>query len=209
MKRLTISVPSYGRKRGTIRSIECIAKQTIDSWEALIVGDGCPIMQDFIDSNYFSDLQKEMELRGNDLKIWNEPNNRGGSGFAITNENIKRASGEFFIFYSNDDIIKENHFENYLSQIENTDYDFVYFNSWVDPYQAERVSKFAHGHIGHSEIIVRTDFLRKMPEHTPEYGHDWLLISAMKNSGKHKKCETCPPTYWVMSTFHKREKDLD
>lgn len=209
MKRLTISVPCYGRKRGTIRSIECISKQNINGWEAFIVGDGCPIMQDFIDSNYFSDLQKHMETKGNDLKIWNEPLNRGGSGYAITNENINRANGEFFIFYANDDIILDNHFENYLSQIENTDYDFVYFNSWVQPIKNRRTSSFSYGNIGHSEIIVRTEFLKKMPKHTAQYGHDWELISSMIKSGKSKKCETCPPTYVVMSLPFSREPNLD
>lgn len=209
MKRLTISVPCYGRRRGTIRSIECISKQTIDGWEALIVGDGCPVIQDFLDSNYFSDLQKDCNNRGNDLKIWNEPINRGGSGYAITNENIKRANGEFFIFYANDDIILENHFENYLSQIKDTDYDFVYFNSWVDPVKSIRKPKLERDHIGHSELIVKTDFLRKMPEHSPEYGHDWTLISHMMKSGKYKKCEECPPTYQVMSMSYKREENLD
>jgi len=209
MKRLTVSVPSYGRKRGTIRSIECIAKQKSIGWEALVVGDGCPVIQDFLDSNYFADIQKECKFNGNDLKIWNEPTNRGNSGYAITNENIERANGKFFIFYANDDIIEENHFENYLSQIENTDFDFVYFNSWVEPHSSIRVSSFSHGRIGHSEIICRTDFLRKMPKHSPNYGHDWELIQEMVNSGKYKKCETCQPTYKVMSTYHFREKNLD
>lgn len=207
--KLTISVPCFGRRRGTIRSVECIAKQNINGWEALIVGDGCPVMQDFVDSNYFSDIQKNCESRGNIFKIWNEPINRGGCGFAITNENIQRANGEYFIFYANDDIILENHFENYLSQIDGTDYDFVYFNSWVDPLHSIRNTKLKPDHIGHSEIIVRTDFLRKMPEHNDQYGHDWTLISKMIESGKYKKCDTCPPTYKVMSLSFSREKNLD
>lgn len=209
MKKLTVSVPCYGRKRGTIRSIECIAKQNINDWEALIVGDGCPVMQDFLDSNYFSELQKECKLKGNDLKIWNEPINIGGHGYMITNNNIKIANGEFFIFYSNDDIILENHFQNYLSQIENTTYDFVYFNSWVEPYKSKRYSKLERNHIGHSEIIVRTEFLRRMPEHTSEYCHDWVLISNMLKSGIFKKCDLCPTTYNVMSLSHIREENLD
>lgn len=207
--KLTISVPCFGRRRGTIRSVECIAKQNINGWEALIVGDGCPVMQDFVDSNYFSDLQKDCESRGNILKIWNEPVNRGGCGYAITNENIKRANGEFFIFYANDDIILENHFQNYLSQIDGTEYDFVYFNSWVDPLKSIRNTKLYPDHIGHSEIIVRTDFLRNMPEHTNQYGHDWTLISKMIETGKHKKCEDCSYTYKVMSLSFVREKNLD
>lgn len=207
--RLTVSIPCYGRRRGTIRSLECIAKQSINGWEALVVGDGCPIMQDLVDSNFFADIQKECELKGNKLKIWNEPVNMGGCGFAITNSNIKIAEGEYFLFYANDDIILENHFENYLSQIEGTDYDFVYFNSWVEPLKSIRNTRLQRDCIGHSEIIVRTDFLRKMPEHNDQYGHDWTLISTMIENGKHMKCRNCPPTYMVMSLSHIREKNLD
>jgi GT2 family glycosyltransferase len=207
-KRLTISVPCFGRRKGTIRAIECIAKQTLDGWQALVTGDGCSIMQDFVDSNYFADLQKECSKRGNDLIITNNKINQGGHGFAITNENIMLALGKYFIFYANDDVILPNHFENYLSPIEDTDYDFVFFNSLVVPTNQVRYSQLQYGHIGHSELIIRTDFLRQMPKHNQEYGHDWNLIEQMAKSGKHFKSEN-PISYLVMSLPNNREKDID
>ena len=54
--RLTLSMASYGRPQRTIRAINSIANQNINGWEALVIGDGCPVMQDFIDSDYFEDL---------------------------------------------------------------------------------------------------------------------------------------------------------
>ena len=54
--RLTISMPCFGRPQRTIRAIESICNQTINGWEALVVGDGCSVMQDYIFSNYFSDF---------------------------------------------------------------------------------------------------------------------------------------------------------
>ena len=207
--RLSVSMPCFGRPQRTIRAINCIANQSINGWEALVIGDGCPIMQDFIDSDYFKDIIEMCSYNGNDLIIENNSVNQGGHGFAITNNNIKIAQGEYFTFFANDDIILPNHFENYLSQIENTDLDFVYFNSEVKPTNSLRVSRLEYGMIGHSELIVRTEFIRQMPTHNEHYGHDWALIQSMMLNGKHKKAENSPATYHVMSLSDRREQGID
>ena len=207
--RLTVSMPCFGRRKGTIRAIECIANQTANDWEALVIGDGCPVMQDFIDSEYFAGLIEQCSYNGNDLMICNNPINQGGNGFAVINNNIKIAQGKYFVFFANDDIILPNHFENYLSQIEGTDLDFVYFNSEVKPNNSIRNSRLEYGMIGHSELIVRTEFIRQMPTHNEHYGHDWALIQSMMLNGKHKKAENCPATYHVMSLSDNREQGID
>jgi GT2 family glycosyltransferase len=207
--RLTLSMASYGRPQRTIRAINSIANQTINGWEALVIGDGCPVMQDYIDSEYFKDLIDVCSNNGNDLYINNNPINQGGNGYAIINNNIKLARGKYFVFFANDDIILPNHFENYLSQIEGTDLDFVYFNSIVAPINSLRSSSLQYGTIGHSELIVRTEFLKQMPMHDEHYGHDWALIQSMMLNGKHKKAENCPPTYYVMSLSDRREQGID
>ena len=207
--RLTLSMPSYLRAKGTIRAIECVANQSINGWEALVIGDGCPIMQDFLSSHYFMEIKKECAERGNDLVISNTSKNYGGHGYAITNQNIRDAKGKYFIFFANDDVILPNHFENYLSAIEGTDYDFVYFDSFVKPRNANRITQLQYGMIGHSELIVRTDFLKSMPPHNELYGHDFELIMAMAQNGKHKKAEGHPPTYHVMSLSDNREQGID
>lgn len=207
--RLTLSMASFGRPQRTIRAINSIANQTINNWEALVIGDGCPVMRDYIESEYFAGLIDQCSYNGNSLIIQNNQINQGGNGFAIINNNIKLAVGKYFVFFANDDIILPNHFENYLSQIEGTDLDFVYFNSEVKPTNSLRVSQLQYGMIGHSELIVRTDFLRQMPMHDAEYSHDWRLIEEMVKNGKHKKAENCPPTYYVMSLSDNREKGID
>jgi hypothetical protein len=199
----------YGRLKGTIRAIECIANQTTNNWEALVTGDGCQVMQNFLDSNYFVDIIKDCKAKGNDLIITNNKVNQGGHGYAIINENIRIARGKYFAFFANDDILLPNHFDNYLSAIENTDLDFAYFDSYVAPRRANRVAQLQYGMIGHSELIIRTDFLREMPMHDAEYGHDFALIQNMMLNGKHKKAEGFPPTYHVMSLSDNREEGLD
>lgn len=207
--RLTLSMPCFGRPQRTIRAINCIANQNVNGWEALVIGDGCPVMADYLKSGYFNDIRIECFNRGNDLIIDNNPVNQGGHGFAITNHNIEVAQGKYFIFYANDDVILSNHFENYLSQIENTDYDFVCFDSWVEPRNARRVAQLQYGSIGHSELIIRTEFLRQMPTHNEHYGHDWALIQTMMQNGKYNRADGCPLTYKVMSLPDNREKGID
>ena len=207
--RVTISMPCFGRPKRTIRAVEDICNQTINGWEALVVGDGCPIMADYITSNYFSDLVRDANARGNSLLISNLSENKGGHGYYITNMNIQRAVGKYFTFMANDDRIETYHLETYLSEIENTDYDFVYFNSFLHPLFAVRDAQLRFGGIGHSEIIVRTDFLKLMPPHNEHYGHDWQLIESMiNNTGMYKK-SIKSPTYKVMGLGEHRSDEID
>lgn len=208
-KKITVSVPSYLRAKGTIRAINCVANQNINNWEAFFIGDGCPVMKDFVESNYFADLILDCKNRGNDLIIKNNEIHLGGHGFEITNQNIKNATGEYFCFFANDDIILPNHFENYLSEIDGSDYDFMFFDSFVTPRNAPRFSSMQYGCIGHSELIVKTEFLKTMPLHNKEYGHDWQLIYTMAEKGKWKKAESKLQTYNVMSLSDNREQGIE
>lgn len=208
--KLTLSMPCYGRPKRTIRAIESIVSQTMNGWEALVVGDGCSVMRDYIFSNYFSDLVRTAKANGNDLLISNNFENKGGCGYHIINQNIERAKGKYFMFMSNDDVIKSNHFENYYSAINNTDYDFVFFNSWVEPYNTPRTAALSFGNIGHSELVIKTDFLRKMPQHSPEYGHDWELVNNMLSAGaKHYYAGYNERTYIIKSVPNKEELNID
>jgi hypothetical protein len=207
--RLTLSMASYLRPQRTMRSIECITNQSINGWEALIVGDGCPFIGEILPTDALDPYYAKAEEGGNTLIVENLPNNLGGFGCHIINQNIERAKGEYFIFYANDDIILPNHFENYLSAIEGTDYDFVYFNSNIMG-EFTRNSSLNYGQIGHSELIIRTDFLKKMPKHMDGYGHDWDLIQNMISAGaKYRKADEKPPTYIVKSLANNREQNID
>ena len=207
--RITVSMPSFGRPQRTIRAIECICNQNINKWEALVVGDGCPFMTDFIMSNYFGDMVREANRNGNSLQISNLSENKGGWGYYIINQNIQRALGKYFIFMSNDDVILPNHFENYLSGVEGTDLDYAYFDTFIKPTGQMRVSELKNGSIGHSEIIVKTEFLRTLAPHTPEYGHDWYMIREMIEKGNGRKMHNNPLTYSVRGVGELRQDEID
>jgi hypothetical protein len=207
--RITISIASFGRPQRTRRMINAVCNQNIDGWEALIVGDGCPVIDKIIKSGEFDEIQAEMEMRGNRLIIENLEKNYGGCGYEIINRNIQRAEGRYFVLGANDDIILPNHFENYLSGIENSEFDFVYYNSYVEPYKSIRDSQLMYAHIGHSELIVKTEYAKKMPPHSPEYGHDWIFIENLMKGGGSSRKVVLEPTYIVKSVPVLREQGID
>lgn len=187
MPRVTISMPVYMRPKRTARAIKCIMDQTVDDWEAFIVGDDCP--------DYFS---HKIPLYDHRVRCWNETNHRGGWGYNITNRSIDKSTGKYFMFMGSDDVISSWHMENYLSEIEGTYYDFVYFDYFL---LGERHNtKLKRGKIGDNALIIRTEFLRKMPMRKPEYGHDWTLIENMIKAGAKYKKSNNYPTYHIMST---------
>ena len=177
-------------------------------WEAFFIGDNCPHFEELMKSQEVLDLQELCSSRGSSLILENRSVHTGGCGYDITNENIQRASGTYTVFYANDDILLPTHFENYLKGIEGTEFGFVYYNSFVTPYNSIRYSALQGGQIGHSELIIRTSDLKQMPPHTAEYGHDWKLIESLMSSCSYTKVES-EPTYIVMSVPGSVETGID
>jgi len=195
--RITVSMPCFGRPERTKRSIQCILDQDINGWEAFIMGDCCPHFQELIDSGYLETIKQEQALKGNIIHYFNAEVNGGGCGYKLTNYAIQNATGKYFVFFANDDVILSSHFSNYL-EIENTDLDYMFFDSFLDPINKARVSKFANCEIGHSEIILTTELAKQLPEHLPVYGHDWEFIYGMSKEGKGEKSKSTNLSYRIM-----------
>jgi tRNA A-37 threonylcarbamoyl transferase component Bud32 len=141
----------------------------------------------------------------------------GKWGTGIINFARKYAIGEYFIWLSDDDIITKNHFENYLSYIKDTDYDMIIFDDYVGEERKRRGCRKSKtyirskgqkknendgilpGSVGHSNVIVRTDFLKTRPETTRERKHhDFYMVSDIINSGgKYKIVHDNQCTYWA------------
>tara|TARA_R110000803_G_scaffold115227_1_gene183695 strand:- start:284 stop:841 length:558 start_codon:yes stop_codon:yes gene_type:complete len=181
--------------------------QNITGWEAFIMGDACPDFQKLIDNGYLEELKIQEAHRGNIIHYFNAEENGGGCGYQLTNYAIQNATGKYLVFYANDDVILPNHFENYL-EIEKTTYDFMYFNSWIDPINKPRESKLANSAIGHSEIILKTELAKQLPEHSEKYGHDWEFINVISKQGKGKKSKSQILSYRVMHVPSYGTKDI-
>lgn len=204
--RITVNLPCYGRPERTKRSIQCILDQDISGWEAFIMGDCCPEFQKLIDSGYLQSIKEEQEKKGNIIHFFNAEQNGGGCGYRLTNHAIQNATGKYFVFFANDDVIDPNHFRNYL-EIENTDLDYMFFDSFIDPIGKPRESRLAPSVIGHSEIILKTELAKQLPEHSAKYGHDWEFINAMAKQGKGEKSKSMSLSYRVMHVPNLGTKD--
>jgi glycosyltransferase involved in cell wall biosynthesis len=204
--RITVNLPCYGRPERTKRSIQCILDQDINGWEAFIMGDCCPEFQKLIDSGYLQSIKEEQEKKGNIIHFFNAEVNGGGCGYRLTNHAIQNATGKYFVFFANDDVIDPTHFRNYL-EIENTDLDYMFFDSFIDPIGKSRESRLAPSVIGHSEIILKTSLAKQLPEHSAKYGHDWEFINAMAKQGKGEKSKSTNLSYRVMHVPNLGTKD--
>lgn len=192
--KVTISMPCFGRPLRTRRALNNILSQTVKDWQAVIIGDNCPHFQGMLEEGLFQDPR---------IVAFNSPIRHGGCGYWATNEAIGMATGKYFLFFANDDIISPVHMHTYLDQIEDTDYDFMYFDYLAFGKLMKTKIKFAH--IGHSALIIRAAFLKQMPPHSPEYGHDFDLIRNMIRGGaKYRKASRIIPTYYVVSGLRRR-----
>jgi len=178
---IVIIIPCFKRPERTKRIINQVLNQTINGWEAFIIGDGCSEYQKLIDSGFISNAIKVAELNGNKLHAFNLDKNYGGYGYEVLNYAFKNNNSKYITFAGNDDFLSFNHFEHYLSEIENSDLDMVAYPTFVGPYNSIRVPQLNAGKIGHSEIIIKSDLVRDF-NNSPEYGHDWGLIDWIINN---------------------------
>lgn len=209
-RRLTVCVPCYGRPQRTERIIDCLRNQTVNDFEVFLIGDHCPDFQRKLDSGYFSEIIQQESVKGNSWHAWNLFENTGGFGAAIRNMMKHLANGKYICFVDNDDWVKNYHVQHYLSEIENTDYDFVYYNTWNNALNLIRDTQASMGLIGHSELCIKTEFYKMITEQGSEYGHDWKMIEQMLSmTANHRKSDNPDWTYKIMSTPMKREENID
>ena len=209
MKDLTLCVPCFQRPKRTLRAVEAVLAQDMNNWEAFFIGDGCPEFQKLIDNGDFNRHIEAAKLNGNKLIVRNLKEHFGGWGYEVRNKIISTAVSKYTIFLDNDDTIKHNHFSNYFNAINDTEYDFVYLNTWIEPIDRPRISELTFGKIGHHEIIVKTPFLQSMPPQIHQYGHDWTLIKHMMEKGKYAKAISEKQTYIVKALGDFRTDTID
>lgn len=186
MYKLSIVIPCFKRPERTKRIINQVLNQTINGWEAFIIGDGCSEYQKLIDSGFIGNSIKVAELNGNKLHAFNLDKNYGGFGYKILDYSFRNNDSKYVIFAGNDDYLLPNHFEHYLSEIENTDLDMVAYPTFVGPYNNLRIPEMKIGKVGHSELIIKSSLLKEY-NNSPTYGHDWDLIDYLLKTTKNIK----------------------
>lgn len=209
---VTVVLRSFGRPLRTRRMLECINAQTVNNFELIFIGDACPSFRELIKSDWFDLWKSNFQRKGNHLFYMNNAIGGRDYGAKITNQAIKLARGHYFMFLDNDDMITPEHIEFYYKSIIRTGADFVYNPVVVNGPDGlwRRVLDLRSGCVGHAELIVKTEFLRKMPPHAPMYGQDWLLVLDMMAVGTEYLKGSPPfPTYKVMSTDKYKEPQFE
>lgn len=218
MKEITIIMPSFNRPQRTRRAIRCILNQKFKGhWQALIVGDCCPVIAEMLESGEATKYMEEAKMQGNSMAIFNLPIHYGNWGYQSRTTAIKLAFSHYTIFFDNDDIILPTHLENYYSKIEFTDNEFMAFCTKLYPIEnadrtigKKRVPEIENGKIGYQEIIVKTEFLKRMPPQDPVYNADWHLIQNMVNTGaRYEIIYDNPLTHMIMGVGELREQNID
>jgi hypothetical protein len=150
-----------------------------------------------VDSGEAKAYQSRAEEQGSILHIWNQTPHQGGWGQHIIDLAIDRSQGKFFLFLANDDIIDADHFEHYLKDMEHSPFDMVCYKTRV----LEKFTRYPQlkvCHIGHSEIIIKNEFLKRMPKVGASGTHDWSLIEQIiLHHGKIKMSLSERTTYHV------------
>lgn len=213
---VTACLRSFGRPLRTRRMLECIAKQTFLDFELLFMGDGCPHFSELIKSTWFKDWEAGFKNGGHRVFHFNQAKPHNDWGAKVTNIAIRLATGNYFLFLDNDDMITPEHMDYYYRSIamyerEPVPADFVYNKTMVHNAGNRWVMEpeLKMGSVGHGSLIVRTEFLKQQPAHQPVYGQDWLLIEQMMKTGRGVKGNILFPTYVVMSTPNQPESGME
>jgi glycosyltransferase involved in cell wall biosynthesis len=196
MAKLSVVLPSWGREMLTLRLLNSISLQTLDDYEFFFLGDKCPVFDKIVASEDFAFFKK---IIGDRMIVKNFDTHDGTSCQAI-NYAMKNCTGDFFMFLSNDDNIFNNHFELYYEMSAKSGKDFGLFNTSIDRGNGIlelRVPELAPSKIGHSELCVSNDMVKKLPAHTRNYGHDWEFIVNAVNAGCQYQFMQNSPTYIV------------
>jgi hypothetical protein len=206
---ITISLPCYQRPERTKRAILSVVNQNFKGMEVFITGDCCPFFDESF-SKWVEEVTKEKTDQGNDFYLDNLNEHSGGWGYKLRNLHINMAEGKYFMFMGSDDIIKPNHIGSIVEKMDISGNDFMYFDTWVEPYNCPRNAQLKENMIGHSELIIKTEFLKKIPPHDPVYGHDWKLVQDMMlRTNNYHKMSGVQQNYIVKSVPGKVEQGID
>jgi len=109
---VSIIMPTYNRPRLIRKAIESVLCQTFPKFELVVVNDGGMNIQHLIDS--YKDKR---------IKYINK--NHGGLSSAL-NVGIRNAKGKYVAYLDDDDLLKSNHLEVGLKELEKGEVDLVY-----------------------------------------------------------------------------------
>lgn len=214
---ISICLPCFGRPQRTRRILENLATQTLTGAELLVVNDGCPQLRDLFSSAWFQQWRQWYKEFGNHLYLHQFSHTMGAYGAYAIHHCVARARGKFFCFANNDDMLLPEHLAFYYRSIATSGALWQYMKTMLvtDGLVTERGQVLKHGGIGHSELIIETELLKKIMKnrdffnkYASGYGHDWKLVEEVLPY-PHSAGEAPWPTYYIMGFGQEREQGID
>jgi hypothetical protein len=206
--RISLISPCFNRPLRTRRLINNILNQNINGWEAFVIGDGCPHFENLFLTGEADTYIKIAQEKGNRLVLINEPHT-GYHGYQIYQKYKTLCNSPYVVFAGNDDVLLPHHFQHYLSEIENTEYDLVYYKTFIALDHTIRDPELSRSKVGHSELIIKKESILGYT-HKTHYDDDWGLIDYLLSAGcKHKKATSQDYSYCVSAITNKTNDIID
>lgn len=195
----SVVLPVFKRRALSGRQIDALFNQDRSDLEVFILGDACPDHAARLSDPLFKLKIAAAQAYGFKVITRNFAKNHGTCSQAI-NEALRGSTGTYFMFAGDDDWISPNHTSNYIKAIKGSNHDVVMFDSNLvgTYYTSTRFARAESSHVGHSELIVKTELAKRMPGHTDSSFHDWeFLVNLSQTGAVLGKATQSEATYWV------------
>lgn len=184
---ISIIMPSYlgnyknaakNRDKKLVRAVESVINQTYESWELIVIADGCKKTVEIIQK--ITEIYHETRIKVLYIEkqtIW--------SG-AVRNTGLDKCSGDYACYLDIDDAFAPDHLESIVKELGDEDW------YWTDDY-VWAGGKFRHrkcsidkaGQCGTSNLIHRPALARWNTK--DNYAHDWRFIQNLRRASKKYK----------------------
>lgn len=131
---VSIIIPTYNRAHLIGETLDSVLAQTYQNWECIVVDDGS--------SDATANVMEGYIAKDTRFKYYHRPSEHLPGGNGARNYGLKRAEGDYIIFFDSDDLMTADHLEVKMNAIKNTNFDYVitktkFFES-LDPWIEER-----------------------------------------------------------------------
>lgn len=126
MKKVSIVIPTYNRVHIIGETLDSIKAQTFQDWECIIVDDGSEDDTEALIAVY--------QQNDNRFTFYKRPSDAPKGGNTCRNIGLKKAAGDYVVFFDSDDLMTQDHLEVKVGGIEKNNCDYVitkteYFNT--------------------------------------------------------------------------------
>ena len=127
---VSIIIPTFNRAHLIGETLDSVLAQTYQNWECIVVDDGSRDNTDVLMKEY---MKKDLRVR-----YFQRPKEHLAGGCGARNYGLKRAEGDYIVFFDSDDLMTINHLQEKIHVLESSNFDYAiaktkFFDS-LDPW---------------------------------------------------------------------------